>query len=96
MGVIVLKEPMKKGMESASSWKLILSAKKALSVIIFSQLCDSRPGKDETRAALLDADGAFFKKIIITKDAPAPYYNDDGVLVMWIYDFLLNENSLES
>ena len=22
--------------------------------------------------------GDFFKKIIITKDAPAPYYNDEG------------------
>ena len=37
----------------------------------------------------------FFKKIIIMKDAPAPYYNDDGALVMSLYDFLLNENSLD-
>lgn len=36
-----------------------------------------------------------FKKIIITKNTPAPYYNDSGVLIMNIYDFLLNENSLE-
>ncbi len=40
--------------------------------------------------------GDFFKKIIITKDAPAPYYNDDGVLVMSVYDFLLNEDSLDN
>ena len=40
--------------------------------------------------------GDFFKKIIITKDAPAPYYNDDGVLVMSIYDFLLDEGSLNN
>ena len=39
--------------------------------------------------------GDFSKKIIITKDAPTPYYNEDGVLVMGIYDFLLNENSLD-
>ena len=39
--------------------------------------------------------GDFFKKIIIMKDAPAPYYNDEGVLVMSVYDFLLNEGSLE-
>ncbi len=38
--------------------------------------------------------GDFFKKIIITKDVPAPYYNEDGILVMSIYDFLLDENSL--
>lgn len=40
--------------------------------------------------------GDFFKKIIITKDAPAPYYNDDGVLVMSVYDFLLDEGSLDN
>jgi hypothetical protein len=35
--------------------------------------------------------GDFFKKIIIMRDAPALYYNDDGVLIMSVYDFLLNE-----
>lgn len=39
--------------------------------------------------------GDAFKKIIITRDSPAPLYTDDGVLVMNIFDFLLNENSLE-
>ena len=38
--------------------------------------------------------GDAFKKIIITKDSPGPYYNEDGVLVMNIFDFLLNENML--
>ena len=37
----------------------------------------------EQRSLMLTGD--FFKKIIITKDAPAPYYNDDGVLVMSVY-----------
>ena len=50
--------------------------------------------EQEQRSLMLTGD--FFKKIIITKDAPAPYYNDDGVLVMGIYDFLLNENSLDN
>ena len=35
--------------------------------------------------------GDFFKKIIIMRNAPALYYNDDGVLIMSVYDFLLNE-----
>ena len=39
--------------------------------------------------------GDFFKKIIITKDTPWPYYNDNGVLIMSVFDFLLNERSLE-
>ena len=39
--------------------------------------------------------GDSFKKIIIAKDSPEPYYNDAGILIMNIYDFLLNEQSLE-
>ena len=34
--------------------------------------------------------------LIVLKDAPAPYYNDDGVLVMSVYDFLLSEDSLDN
>ncbi len=36
-----------------------------------------------------------FKKIIVVKDAPAPWYTEDGILVISIYDFLLNANSLD-
>ncbi len=35
-----------------------------------------------------------FKKIILVKDAPTPYYTDKGILIMGIFDFLLDENSL--
>lgn len=31
----------------------------------------------------------FFKRIVITKDCPAPYYTENGILVLSIYDFLL-------
>ena len=36
-----------------------------------------------------------FKKIVITLDTPKPFYNDDGILMMNVYDFLLNMDSLE-
>ena len=36
-----------------------------------------------------------FKKIIITSNTPKPFYNEDGILTMSIYDFLLNPDSLE-
>lgn len=49
--------------------------------------------EQEQRSLMLTGDG--FKKIIITKDAPAPHYNDGGVLIMSIFDFLLNPASLE-
>ena len=35
-----------------------------------------------------------FKKIIIVKDAIRPHYNNDGVYIIGLYDFLLNENIL--
>lgn len=35
-----------------------------------------------------------FKKIIITKDFVKPYYDDNGILTINIYDFLLDPNSL--
>ena len=50
--------------------------------------------EQEQRSLMLTGD--FFKKIIIMKDAPAPYYNDDGVLVLSVYDFLLDEGSLNN
>ena len=36
-----------------------------------------------------------FKKIVITSDTPKPFYNDVGILMMNVYDFLLNSDSLE-
>lgn len=38
--------------------------------------------------------GDSFKKIIISKEGFAPHYNDDGILIMNVYDFLLNPESL--
>ena len=36
-----------------------------------------------------------FKKIVITSDIPKPFYNDQGILIMNVYDFLLNADSLD-
>ena len=55
---------------------------------------DQAKMEQEQRSLMLTGD--FFKRIIITKDTPAPYYNESGVLIMNVYDFLLNENSLNS
>ena len=54
---------------------------------------DQAKMEQEQRSLMLTGD--FFKRIIITKDTPAPYYNESGVLIMSVYDFLLNANSLE-
>jgi predicted AAA+ superfamily ATPase len=36
-----------------------------------------------------------FKKIVITSDTPKPFYTDEGILMINVYDFLLNVDSLD-
>lgn len=45
-------------------------------------------------SSLLRIDDSF-KKIIVVKDAPAPLFTDEGILVIGIYDFLLNPDSMD-
>lgn len=56
-------------------------------------LPDEAKKEQEQRSLLMTRDG--FKKIIITKDALAPLYSEEGILIMNVFDFLLDENSLE-
>ena len=48
----------------------------------------------QEKASLINVNDSF-KKIIIVKDVVKPLYDDDGILTMSIFDFLLNENSME-
>ena len=54
---------------------------------------DEKKMQQEQRSLVNTGDG--FKKIIITKDAIAPLYNEKGVLVMSVFDFLLNPDSMD-
>ena len=36
-----------------------------------------------------------FKKIVITSDTPAPFYTEEGILMMSVYDFLRDSRSLD-
>lgn len=49
--------------------------------------------QQEQRSLINTGDG--FKKLIITKDALAPMYNENGVLVMNVFDFLLNPDYID-
>ena len=53
---------------------------------------DAEKRKQE-EASLLRIDDSF-GKIIVTKDTPAPWHTENGVLVVSVYDFLLNPNFL--
>jgi hypothetical protein len=48
----------------------------------------------QEKASLINVNDSF-KKIIIVKDVIKPMYDDDGILTISIYDFLLNEHSLD-
>lgn len=50
--------------------------------------------REQEKASLVNVNDSF-KKIIIVKDVVKPLHDNDGILTMSIYDFLLNENSLE-
>jgi len=53
------------------------------------------PGKaaQEIRPFLKIKDS--FKKIMITSNTPKPFYTEDGILMMSVYDFLGDRDSLE-
>lgn len=62
---------------------------------IQSSLNVSEPSKMETELRPLKHTKDFFKKIIITKTAMKPWTDEDGILHLGLYEFLLNENSLD-
>lgn len=49
--------------------------------------------KQEIRPFLKISDS--FKKIVITSDTPKPFYTEEGILVMNVYDFLMDSGALE-
>lgn len=53
-----------------------------------------REKMEQESNSLLRIDDSF-KKIIVVKDLSAPTYTEDGILVISVYDFLLNSNSLD-
>ena len=62
---------------------------------IQSALNVSDPAKMETELRPLKNTKDFFKKIIISKSSMKPWTDDYGILHLGLYEFLLNENSLE-
>lgn len=62
---------------------------------IQSALNVSEPQKLEAELRPLRHTKDFFKKIIVTKTAMKPWTDDEGILRLGLYEFLLNENALE-
>lgn len=96
VGVVVMNEVDKNGKKIRKQLEVDFVCNKG-SKRFYIQSAYALPDKEkmeqEQRSLVNTGDG--FKKIIITKDAVAPLYNDDGILVMSVYDFLLNPDSME-
>lgn len=96
VGVVVMNEVDKNGKKIRKQLEVDFICNKG-SKRFYIQSAYALPDKEkieqEQRSLLNTGDG--FKKIIITKDAVAPLYNEEGILVMSVYDFLLNPDSME-
>ena len=96
VGVVVMKKKKKNGKKIRKQLEVDFVCNKG-SKRFYIQSAYALPDKEkmeqEQRSLVNTGDG--FKKIIITKDAVAPLYNDEGILVMSVYDFLLNPDSME-
>lgn len=62
---------------------------------IQSALNVSNPDKMDAELRPLKCTNDFFKKIIISKTSQKPWTDEDGILHLGLYEFLLNENALE-
>ena len=62
---------------------------------IQSALSISDPSKLETELRPLKNTRDFFKKIIVSKTSMKPWTDEDGILHLGLYEFLLNESSLD-
>ena len=96
VGVVVMNEVDKNGKKIRKQLEVDFVCNKG-SKRFYIQSAYALPDKEkmeqEQRSLVNTGDG--FKKIIITKNAVAPLYNDEGILVMSAYDFLLNPDSME-
>lgn len=96
VGVVVMNEVDKNGKKIRKQLEVDFVCNKGSKRFYIQSayvLPDKEKMEQEQRPLVNTGDG--FKKIIITKDAVAPLYNDEGILVMSIYDFLLNPDSME-
>lgn len=96
VGVVVMNEVEKNGKKIRKQLEVDFVCNKGSKRFYIQSayaLHDKEKMEQEQRSLVNTGDG--FKKIIITKDAVAPLYNDEGILVMSVYDFLLNPDSME-
>lgn len=95
VGVIEIAE-MKDGNKTKRQCEIDFVVNKGMKkYYIQSALNVSDPDKLRTELRPLKKTNDFFKKILIVKTSMKPWTDEDGILHLGLYDFLLNEDSLE-
>lgn len=61
---------------------------------IQSAIIPDKEKREQEKASLLQI-GDSFRKIIIVKDTIRPWYDDDGILTISLYDFLLDDSAID-
>ena len=96
VGVVVKRDRNKEGVQEKKQLEIDFVANMG-SKRYYIQSAFSLPDAEkraQEKASLINVNDSF-KKIIIVKDVVKPLYDNDGILTMSIYDFLLDEHSLE-
>lgn len=96
VGVVMKRKRTKAGVQEKKQLEIDFIANQG-SRRYYIQSAFSIPDEDkrqQEKASLINV-GDSFKKIIIVKDVVKPWHDDDGILTISLYDFLLDEKSLE-
>ena len=97
VGVVVVNETDKNGKKIRKQLEIdFVCNKGSKRYYIQSAFATSDTGKMQQEQRPLINTGDGIKKSIITKDALVPLYNEEGVLVMNVFDFLLNQDSMDN
>ena len=96
VGVVMKRKRTKAGVQEKKQLEIDFIANQG-SRRYYIQSAFSIPDEEkrkQEKASLINV-GDSFKKIIIVKDVVKPWHDDDGILTISLYDFLLDEKSLE-
>lgn len=96
VGVVMKRNKTRGGVQEKKQLEIDFVANKG-SKRYYIQSAYSLPDEEkraQEKASLINV-GDSFKKIMIVKDVIKPWNDDDGILTMDIFDFLLDENSLD-
>lgn len=95
-GVVMKRERNREGIQAKKQLEIDFVANggsKRYYIQSAFSLVDEEKMKKE-KASLVNVNDSF-RKIVIVKDVCKPWYDNDGIITMGIYDFLLNDNSLD-